>query len=232
MKTKIFSLLLLSVLFLNCNGQTPKNIQTIPPLDFAAKLKATPNAQLLDVRTPEEFAGEHIDDAANVNWNSDDFAARASRYDKSKPIFVYCKVGGRSAEAAQKLQEMGFSQIYNLQGGMMKWSAAGLAKPDERIIGMCDQEFGELLKTDKKVLVDFYADWCEPCKKMTPFVLKMQKDMADKVTIVRLNADENKTLASQLKVDDLPALMLYQNGKVVWEHKGFVSEEDLKKQLQ
>jgi thioredoxin len=232
MKTKIFSLLLLFVLFFNCNGQTSKIIETVPPLEYAAKLKATPNAQLLDVRTPEEFAGEHIDNAVNVNWNSDDFTAKAAKYDKSKPVFVYCKVGGRSGEAAGKLQEMGFTKIYNLQGGMMKWSAAGLAKPDTRIIGMCDQEFGELLKTDKKVLVDFYAEWCEPCKKMAPYVLQMQKEMADKVTIVRLNADENKTLVSQLKVDDLPALMLYQNGKVVWEHRGFISEEDLKKQLQ
>jgi len=127
---------------------------------------------------------------------------------------------------------MGFKEIYNLEGGIMKWNAAGLAPKSDKIIGMCSQEFGDLLNTDKKVLVDFYADWCEPCKRMTPYLLKMQKDMAADVTIVRLNADENKTLISELKIDELPALLLYQNKEVKWKHQGFLSEADLKKQLQ
>jgi thioredoxin len=97
---------------------------------------------------------------------------------------------------------------------------------------MCSQEYKELLKTDKKVLIDFYAEWCAPCKKMTPFLIKMQKEMAEKVTIVRLNADENKTLISEMKIDELPTLLLYQNNKVIWKHSGYLSEEDLTKQLQ
>jgi thioredoxin-like negative regulator of GroEL len=60
----------------------------------------------------------------------------------------------------------------------------------------------------------------------------MQKEMADKVTIVRLNADENKTLISQLKIDVLPTLFIYKNNKILWKHSGFISEEDLTKQLQ
>lgn len=231
MKTNFIAILLLCLLFINCNSQTSKNIETIAPTAFAQQLKAVPNAQLIDVRTPQEFSGEHIDNAVNINWNGDDFAGKASKYDKSKPIFVYCKVGGRSIQAANKLAEMGFTKIYNLDGGMMKWSAAGLSPPSDKIIGMCDQEYGEMLKSDKKVLVDFYADWCAPCKKMAPYLLKMQAEMKDKVTIVRLNADENKTMISKLKVDDLPALFLYENGKVTWEHKGFISEEELRKQL-
>jgi thioredoxin-like negative regulator of GroEL len=67
---------------------------------------------------------------------------------------------------------------------------------------------------------------------MTPYLLKMQKEMADKVTIVRLNADENKTLISQLKIDELPTLFIYKDNKILWKHSGFISEEDLTKQLQ
>ena len=127
---------------------------------------------------------------------------------------------------------MGFAKVYDLQGGIMKWNAAGLSKPSDKIIGMCSQEFGDLIKSDQKVLVNFYADWCAPCKKMSPYIQQMQTDLKGKVTIIRLNADENKTLISDLKIDGLPALLLYENANLKWKNVGFVSEEDLKKQLQ
>ena len=130
------------------------------------------------------------------------------------------------------LVELGLNNIYELQGGIMKWNAAGLSVPSDKIIGMCIQEYNELLKTDKIVLIDFYAEWCAPCKKMTPYLLKMQNEMRDKITIVRLKADENKTLISQMKIDELPMLFIYKDNKIVWKHSGYISEEDLTKQLQ
>lgn len=223
---------MISFAVLSCNGQTSKNVKTIEAAAFAEKIAATPNAQILDVRTPEEYVSGHIDNAANVNWNGTDFVAKAAALDKTKPVFVYCKSGGRSKQAAAKLEELGFTTIYELQGGMLKWDAAGMSKPSDKIIGMCSQEYGELLNTDKKVLISFYAEWCAPCKKMTPYILQMQKDLANKVTIVRLNADENKTLISEMKISELPTLLLYKNKEVKWKHSGFISEEDLKKQLQ
>jgi thioredoxin len=216
----------------SCQGQTSKNYENVAPLAFAEKIKNTPNAQILDVRTPEEFASQHLDNAQNINWNGDDFVAKAEKLDKTKPVFVYCMVGGRSKKASDKLGELGFQKIYDLQGGIMKWNSAGLAKPSDKIIGMCSQEYGDLLKSDKIVLVDFYAEWCEPCKKMAPYLKQMQTDLKGKITIIRLNADENKTLVSQLKIDGLPELLLYENAVVKWRHTGFISEEDLKKQLQ
>jgi len=232
MKATLFSLLFIGFLLTNCNGQTEKKYESIAPTAFAHKIKATTNAQIIDVRSPEEFAGQHIENAKNINWNGNDFDGKVSEYDKTKPVFVYCMIGGRSKKAAEKLQELGFKTIYELQGGIMKWNAAGLSIPSDKIIGMCSQEFKELLNSDKKVLIDFYAEWCAPCKKMTPYLLKMQKEMAEKVTIVRLNADENKTLITELKIDELPTLLLYQNNKVIWKHSGYISEEDLTKQLQ
>jgi thioredoxin len=232
MKYRLIFLSMISFAVLSCNGQTSKNVKTIEAAAFAEKIAATPNAQILDVRTPEEYVSGHIDNAANVNWNGTDFVAKAAALDKTKPVFVYCKSGGRSKQAAAKLEELGFTTIYELQGGMLKWDAAGLSKPSDKIIGMCSQEYGELLNTDKKVLISFYAEWCAPCKKMTPYILQMQKDLANKVTIVRLNADENKTLISEMKISELPTLLLYKNKEVKWKHSGFISEEDLKKQLQ
>ncbi|MCF8321191.1 MAG: thioredoxin fold domain-containing protein [Flavobacterium sp.] len=232
MKATLLNLLFIGFLFASCNGQTNVKYESIPAVNFAEKIKATPQPAIIDVRSPEEFAGQHINNAININWNGDNFESKIGKYDKSKPIFVYCMSGGRSKQAAEKLGNMGFTKIYELQGGIMKWNAAGLSIPSDKIIGMCTQEYNDLLKTDKIVLIDFYADWCAPCKKMTPFLIKMQKEMADKVTIVRLNADENKTLISQLKIDELPTLFIYKNNQIIWKHSGFISEEDLTKQLQ
>lgn len=232
MKFQSLSILLIAFLMLSCNGQTTKNIENVEATVFAEKIKASPDAQILDVRTPEEFASEHIDKAVNINWLANDFVANTQKLDKSKPVFVYCKSGARSTKAAVKLEELGFKKIYQLEGGILKWNAAGLSKPDDKIIGMSSQEYAELLNTDKKVLIDFYAEWCAPCKKMTPYLLQMQKDLADKVVLIRLNADEHKTLMKDMKIEELPTLLLYENKEIKWKHSGYISEEDLKKQLQ
>jgi thioredoxin len=156
----------------------------------------------------------------------------AKKLDKTKPVFVYCKTSNRSPQAAAKLEELGFKSIYNLEGGLLKWDANGFSKPTDRIIGVCSQEYAELLNTNKKVLVDFYAEWCAPCKKMTPYLLQMQKDMSDKVVIIRLNVDENPTLVKELKILELPTLLLYENKVIKWKNSSYISEDDLKKQLQ
>lgn len=230
MSTKFLSLLL-PFLFISCQGQTPKVIQTIDAKSFAEKLKTTENPQLLDVRTPEEYNAGRIENAVNVNWNGDDFVAKVTSYDKSKPIFVYCKIGGRSAQAANKLAELGFKEIYNLEGGIMKWNAADGSKPSDKIIGMCDQEFGELIKSSDKVMIDFNAKWCAPCQKMKPYILKLQTEMKDKIKIVQLDADDNKTIVEQLKLEGLPVIIVYEKGKEVWRNLGYISEKDLKKHL-
>ena len=233
MKSKLISHLLLSFLCISCHGQTSKAVQTIDVKSFAEKLKANENPQLVDVRTPEEYNSEHIGDAKNVNWNGDDFIAKASTYDKSKPIFVYCKVGGRSIQAANKLAELGFKEIYNLDGGIMKWKALNNAnaEPSTKIIGICDQEYGELIKSSDRVMIDFNAKWCAPCQKMKPYILKFQTEMKDKIKIMQLDADENKTIVEQMKLDSLPTIIVYEKGKEVWRNVGYISEEDLKKHL-
>jgi rhodanese-related sulfurtransferase len=231
MKIKFLTLIAISFLFLNCQGQQSKNIQTVDVKSFAEKLKSNKNPQLLDVRTPEEFNSEHIENATNVNWNSDDFITKSENYDKSKPIFVYCKVGGRSYQAATKLAELGFKEIYNLEGGIMKWNATKNTKSSSKIIGICDQEYTELIKSSDRVMIDFNAKWCAPCQKMKPYILKLQAEMAAKIKIVQLDADENKTIVNQLKLDGLPVIIVYEKGIEVWRNIGYITEDDLRKHL-
>ena len=232
MKFHSIYLLILSFVVLSCNGQTSKDVKTIEAKAFAERIKETPNPQILDVRTPEEFASDNIDNAKNVNWLGNTFVSDVEKLDKSKPVFVYCKSGGRSQKAAEKLSELGFTTIYQLDGGILKWDAAGLSKPSSKIIGLSTPEYNELLNSDKKVLIDFYAEWCAPCKKMKPYLLQMEKELADKIVIIRLDADKNKTLMTEMKISELPTLLLYENKEVKWKHSGFISETDLRKQLQ
>ena len=232
MKFISYHVLVFCFLIVSCQGQKNDAYENIEATVFAEKIKANPTAQIIDVRTPEEYASQHIDNARNINWNGNDFEAKASQLDKKKPIYVYCMVGGRSKKASDKLVEMGFSKVYDLQGGIMKWNAAGFSKPSDKIIGMFPQEFGDLIKSKPRIMVNFYADWCEPCKKMKPYITQMQSDLKDQITIVRLNADENKTLISDLKLDGLPVILIYENAELKWKHIGFISEDDLKKQLQ
>ena len=231
MKLFFITFIYLSIILSSCQAQTSKNIQLLEAPAFAEKIKNTPNAQILDVRTPQEFAGDHIENAKNINWLNADFATNAATLNNTKPVFVYCKAGSRSNKAAAKLEEMGFTNIYDLQGGILKWEAAGLSKPSDKLVGINKQQFEALLNSDKKVLINFFAPWCAPCKKMEPFISKMQKENSDKVVIVRLNADDNKTIMKELKVEELPTLLLYENKNLKWKSSGFVSEEDLKKQI-
>ncbi|MGO4905755.1 thioredoxin domain-containing protein [Flavobacterium sp. W20_MBD1_R3] len=232
MKFNSIILIIIAFVFISCNGQTNSDSNTIDAKTFAEKIAATPNPQILDVRTPAEFSSEHIDEAVNVDWLGDSFAAGTEKLDKTKPIFVYCKSGGRSQSAVEKLEELGFKNVYQLQGGILKWDAAGLSKPSNKVSGMTVQDYNKLVDSDKKVMVSFYAEWCAPCKKMTPYITKMQTELADNVTIIRLDADKNKTLMSEMKISELPTVLVYEKAAVKWRKSGFISEEELRKQIQ
>lgn len=223
---------MLCFVILSCQGQNSNTIKIVDAKTFSEKIAATPNAIILDVRTPEEFSSGHIDQAKNNNWLGDTFVSDAEKLDKSMPVFVYCKSGVRSQKAAEKLNNLGFKTIYQLEGGLLKWDAAGLSKPSNEVIGLSVPEYNKLIKSDKKILINFYAEWCAPCKKMTPYVLQMQKNLADKVVIIRLDADKNKTMMANLKISELPTLLLYEDSAVKWKHSGFMSEEELRKQIQ
>lgn len=89
--------------------------------DEFKKLLTEKPGQLIDVRTPQEFASGSIEGAENIDFYSADFSEQLDKLDKTKPVYVYCKSGGRSGQAKAMLTEKGFTTVYNLIGGYSNW---------------------------------------------------------------------------------------------------------------
>jgi len=116
----------------------------------------------------------------------------------------------------------------------MRWRAANLPETTDITTtssGLTKQQFDNLLVTDKLVLIDYYADWCAPCKKMKPYLDEISRDMADKVVVVRINADESRALCKELKIEAIPVLQIYKNKTLIWANTGFIEKEAVVKQL-
>jgi len=224
----VFTALVLT--FASCaNSQSEKAMKSdLTPQEFAEKMKSLSDAPVLDVRTPKEFSEGAIDKAINVNWKEAGFSDKIKVYDKNKPVFVYCLVGGRSGEAADFMRKEGFKEVYELEGGIMKWNAAGFVLNDANSSqGMSKTDYDKLLTSDKLVLVDFYAEWCGPCKKMKPYLEEISTEMKDKVDVVRIDADENKALCKEMDVSALPVLILYKEGNIVWTKKSLAEKAEM-----
>lgn len=89
----------------------------------------------------------------------------------------------------------------------------------------------EVLKSELPVVVDFYADWCGPCKRMEPVLEKVSQAYGGKVKVVKLNSDENQDLSLKYQVRGLPTLILFRGGQEVDRKLGFQNEQDLTKLL-
>ncbi|MCF6224253.1 MAG: rhodanese-like domain-containing protein [Flavobacteriaceae bacterium] len=135
--TKIAFLLILSFSVINCAenkksdtntttgavSQEQKVVSLISPKDLNEKNN---EIQLVDVRTPEEYAEGYIKNATNIDFFDDDFAKNMAKLNKSKAIYIYCRGGKRSAKASKQLEEMGFTKVYDLQGGFLNWEKNNL----------------------------------------------------------------------------------------------------------
>lgn len=227
MKKINLGILVLSLLFfINCsNGQNAKT--NVDAMVFNEMVKSTANPQLIDVRTADEFSKGHLINALNIDWNGNEFDMLTSKLKKEEAVFVYCLSGGRSAAAAAQLRQSGFKNVIELNGGIMKWRGANLPETTAASVtntSMSLADFQKLTKSDKIVLVDFYADWCAPCKKMKPYLMEIEKEMSANVILVRINADDNQALCKELKIDALPVIQVYQKNQLTWNQTGFVDK--------
>jgi thioredoxin 1 len=199
--------------------------------EFQQKLTELSGGQIIDVRTPEEFKGGHISNATNIDIYDPAFESKIAGLDKSKPVFVYCKGGGRSADAAEKFQQLGFPQIYDMKGGIMAWANKNLpietnqtAQADKFLRA----DYDKLLSSHDLVLIDYYAPWCGPCKKMEPTLSKLSQEFSGKVEIVRINVDEASALAKELQIENIPVITTFKKGQQIQMVSGMQTEEQLR----
>jgi thioredoxin 1 len=237
MKIYIIVVLTAFTIILNsCStGQSQNTKTNLTAVEFAEKIKELPNTPIIDVRTPDEFSGGHLQNAQNIDISDSNFEQQIETLDKSKPVFVYCLSGGRSASAASKMREIGFKEVYELDGGIMKWRGANLPETTSlataKTTGMSKADYEKLFDTEKVVLVDFYADWCGPCKQMKPDIDAITNEMADKVTVIRINADDNAELCKELQIDALPTIKIYKNRALTWSNVGYIDKAGMEAQL-
>lgn len=87
--------------------------------------------------------------------------------------------------------------------------------------------FQQIIQNDQAVLIDFSAEWCQPCKMMAPILKELAKEMGNEVRILKIDVDRNPALAQKLQIQGVPTLVLYQQGKQLWRQSGVIPAHQL-----
>lgn len=90
-----------------------------------------------------------------------------------------------------------------------------------------NRTFTDIINSDKPALVDFYAEWCGPCKTMKPILEQLKNKIADDVTIIKIDVDKNPKVANHFGIQSVPTLMIFKKGEIKWRQAGVVSASNL-----
>ncbi|PTR01472.1 rhodanese-related sulfurtransferase [Mucilaginibacter yixingensis] len=232
MKTIKLGLLALFISVGSVYAQTAgKQTNKITINEFESKLKAAGNnAQILDARSAEEYAQNHIKGAVSFDAKAAGYAQQLAALSKDKPTFVYSIANGRSSVLSAELREKGFKQVYELPGGLANWVGSGypVVSNTKKGLSLSASQYQQLAASAPQVLIDFGSRYCGACKKLVPVLDSLKSTQGFAPKIVSIEQYDNTALARNLKVNVLPTLIYYQNGKEVWRKQGFSSTEQLK----
>jgi len=87
--------------------------------------------------------------------------------------------------------------------------------------------FDTIINSDKPVLVDFFAEWCGPCKMQSPVLLDIARDLNDRIKVIKIDVDKNPEIAARFQIRSVPTLALFKNGKNLWRQSGLLDKTNL-----
>jgi rhodanese-related sulfurtransferase len=204
--------------------------QTLTIDEYAQQLLNAPDAQVLDVRSAEEFAVNHIQGAVNIDFaDSADMTQKLAALDKTRPTFTYSIREGRSVILAKQLKDQGFRTVYFMPGGIGTWVGAGYALEStvDASKSLDLDAYQKQVASSRLTFVDISSIHCGSCKRLHP-ILDSLEQQYPQVQVLRYEMDEQLLLVQALKVQSLPTLLFYVDGKEVWKHVGTQTSADLR----
>lgn len=94
------------------------------------------------------------------------------------------------------------------------------------------EKFSEIIKSDTPTLVDFFAEWCGPCKTMKPILEELKKEMGEQMKILKIDVDHNPQISQVFQIQSVPTLILFKSGNIVWRQSGVVMLPELKRVIE
>ena len=226
MKHLLFALMLMQIFA--CKAQKSN------PVEFKAAFEKEKEAILIDVRTPEEFKSGAIEKAVNIDYNDPKFEEKIIHLDKKMSYYVYCLSGGRSSSAADFMHKQGFEKVVDLKGGILAWQKSNFPLKNidpTKKESLTLESLQKIIDSEKLVLIDFYAPWCGPCKKMEPLLETVTNDYKGKATVIRINIDECKSIAQHYRIDEIPFFKVFVAGKEKGNYIGQLDRETFDRML-
>jgi len=223
MKRHFISLLTSLFIFTIGLAQAEKKDETITlTLDsFTAKIGKQANPQIIDARSPEEFAYNHITGALNFNLQTAGYTTFIQGLDKARPVFIYAINTGRSSALAKELKHRGFAEVYDLAGGIANWIGSGKPYYTSVKKGLSLPEYKNIIASNQTVLVDIGSRYCAACKKVKPVLDSLRKENGDALKMVEIDLEESPGLIAALKtVNVFPYLILYDQGNIILKKAG------------
>ena len=225
-------LFLIIIFFISCSNKNTLVYEKTDILSLDKILNDT-DIIILDVRTSEEINAGYIPNSTFIDYYDKNFENKINLIDSSKKIYTLCKSGGRSVKAAEILSKNGFRNVYNLEGGFMRWKAnkmpydINLVNNDSSNSDLISEiSLDSLIENNTNTLIYISTKWCSPCKKMEPIIDKLV-DNNSSLKVIKIDLDANAYAQERFNVKSLPALVLYENNSVVWHKNGIIAYDDL-----
>ena len=231
-------LVILTILFLlfSCHNSSDISFKNFDIVNLAESSYGD-EFIVLDVRTSQERANGFLANSTHIDFYDEAFIDKLNLLDKTKPIYVYCMVGGRSSKAANKIVKSGFNEVYNLNGGFLKWSNNNLPiEIPEKINEVTTQQYNKsfldsAINSNPNLLLYVSTKWCAPCKKMNPVIDSLSKNYTKELKVLKLDLDQNVFLNEVYDIQSIPLIVLYKNNQQVWLKNGIIAYGELATKL-